>query len=626
MGVALTFEPHPLRKMADYQVGIDLGTSKCCVAVFKDNAVHIVQDNEGHRTIPSYVSFTDGGVLLGHAAKARANIDPQNTIYSILHLLGKKRREVLHRLQNLPYEVVETEAGRLKIQVALGRVGTDTLYPEEVLAILLSHFRTMATTFLSRQVTGAVISHPHSFDSLQLQLLRTAAGVAGLTHVHLSPSSSLAALAYGHQRDLYRLPRQLKMVVFDVGASCSEASLVTYNGGNSYSVISSCCTMSGGYDIITALTNHFIAELRNRSLDATNSTRRLTTECERLVRTLSAASSACLELDAIFPGTTGMITITRDQFNSVCEDVWSSIVEVMQVVLEGEPPGSTPVDQCIVVGGASRVPHLQSTIGGYFRSPLCRSVNADEGVAYGAAVLCANLTGQLSVGGSAAMATTNQFSLEQIVPNSIGIETESGRIQCFIDKGTRCPVVANRVFPLPEPRPLQFNIYEGETMETRGDKLVGSVQVGVPTGNEVEVKLSYTNEKQLQIVVTDRRCSRQMLTMEDACFKLHSSEEIVFMKIRLTSFEEQLQRRRDCMMERNLLEEYVITVRNEVTGGSLAGERAELVLRQCDETLGLAEEVDTRGRVRELQRELEGMYQHTLEAHCRAGLEVRGHG
>ncbi len=613
--------------MEDYQVGIDLGTSKCCVAVFKDNVVHVVQDNEGHRTIPSYVSFTDGGVLIGHAAKARANINPQNTIYSVLHLLGKRRSEVLHRLQRLPYVVVETETGRLKIQVALGRAGTDCLYPEEILAILLSHFRTMATTFLSRQVTGAVISHPHSFDSLQLQLLRTAAGVAGLTHVHLSSSSSLTALAYGHQKDLYRLPRQLKMVVFDVGASCSEASLVTYNGGNSYSVISSSCTMSGGgYDIITALTNHFIQELRARSLDATSCIRRLATECERLVKTLSAASSACLELDAIFPGTTGMITITRDQFNRVCDDVLCSIVETIRTVLEGEPPGSTPVDQCVLVGGASRIPQLQSTIGGYFRNPLCKSVNADEGIAYGAAVLCANLTGQSSVGGSTAMAMTNQFSLEQIVPNSIGIEVENGRIQCFIAKGTRCPVVANRVFPLPVPRPLQFNIYEGETMETRGDKLVGCVQVGVATGSEVEVELAYTNEKQLQIVVNDRQYSTQMLNMEDTCFRLHTSEEIDFMKIRLTSFEEQLQRRRDCMMERNLLEEYVITVKNEVTGGSLAGERAGLVLRRCDETLGLAEEVDTGGRVRELRRELEGMYHWTLETHRRAGLEVRGRG
>ena len=601
--------------MASYQIGIDLGTSSCCVAVYKNDEVKIIQDTEGHLTIPSYVSFTDSGVLVGHAAKARAHVDPKNTLYNVLLLVGKDRAEVLHYLQKLPFEVTENASGKLKMKVSYSGTGSETFFPEEILSLFLSHLKHMASKSLGKPITGAVISYPHSFNLLQIQLLRTAAITAGLTDVQLSSSSSLAALAYGYKNKLHRLNGQnnISLLVFDMGGGSTEAAHVVSNG-NQYSVMESKSSFScGGIDITSSVIGYFIQELMKRSIDISKDSNVLLkfyAECERIKRILSSASNAYLELDTLLPGNREVIMLTRNKFDAICDDLFMSALEVVNDALQDTD--SHKIDQCVLVGGSTRIPKLQDVISRCFSKPLNKSVNPDEAVAYGAALQAANLSDRAIRDPSNII---QHFALEGVVANSIGLELINGKVEFIIPKGTRYPTEYSTLFSHSTPGtldPIQFRIYEGEHLETRGNKLIGLSQVCSSSTVNIKVSLMYTRFKTLAIEVIDSDESVSLLKRDDVCTKLHSAEEIDFMKVRLISFEEQLQKRYEFNEAKNSLEEYIITVKQEVNNGRIIGEDANVLMMKCEAFLEQVEVMQLNGSAQEVQM-LQLKLQHHYE-------------
>lgn len=607
----------------DLQIGIDLGTSNCCVAVFKDNVVEIIQDEEGHRTVPSYVSFTDNGALLGHAAKARVHIDPKNTIFNVMLLLGKKRMDVLSHLQKLPYEVIETKEGRLKIKIAMGGVGSltsQTLFPEEILALFLSHLKQMASKYLQQPVTGAVISHPHSFNLLQIQLLRTAATTAGLVHVKLTSSTALAALAFGHHNNLRQLrvnQRELTMVVFNVGGGSTEASLVVCNGGN-YLVSGASSTFNcSGNELTSAIFNYLRQELKKRSIDISDNLGaqlKLSAECEKIKKALSGASTAYLEIDTVSPGTNGVIPVSRDEFSTICDDLFMSAMEVVNDALAITEFDISKVDQCILVGGSTRIPRLQSIIGGLFRNPLNKNLNFDEAIACGAALQAAHISAMVSDPQSL---LAKNFILNESVPNSIGLELENGRVDVIVHRGVNYPTETVRRFDIKNFNPINFKLFEGENVRTRGNIMVAFVQANPVSLGSIQVKTCYTQHKTLAIEVFDEKTSALLLKHDNACSRIHSTEELEFMRVRLVSFEEQLQRKYKYMEAKNILEEYIITVKSKTVDGGLKGQAVERMVKKCDDTLEAIDQMDVLGSyddIKEMQYSVEKMYNELLHS------------
>ena len=589
-----------------YQIGIDLGTSNCCVAVFKNDAPEIIEDTEGHRTIPSYVSFTDSGVLVGHAAKARAHVDPKNTVYNVLLLVGKRRNEVLHYLQKLPYDVIENADGKLKIKVRFGGTGNDAFFPEEIISLFISHLKHIASKYLGKPVTGAVISYPHSFNLLQIQSLRIAATTAGLTDIHLSSSSALAALAYGYQNNLYRLDgkKEISLLVFNMGGGSTEAAYIK-SKGSVYSVMEAKSSFScGGTDVTDAIISYFTKELMKCSIDISSDVSlklKFYSECEKVKKVLSSASVAHLELDVLLPvgRRKDKLTLSRDEFDVICNDVFMGAVEVVKDALQDTD--SLTIDQCILTGSSSRIPRLQWMISKLFCKPLSKSVNLDEAVAYGAALQAANMSGH-----------ARHYVLKEVVANSIGLELINGKVESIIPRGTQYPSKHSTVFSHSTPGtldPIQFRIYEGEHLETRGNKLIGLSEVRCSTAVDIKVSLIYTPLNTLAIEVIDTKHSVCLLKQDNVCTRLHSGEEMDFMKVRLISFEEQLQRKFECAEAKNSFEEYVITIKDEISNGRLVGEDAREVMSKRDEFLEQIEGIGNAYEVKMLQLKLQHLYE-----------------
>ena len=609
----------------NFQCGIDLGNCNCCLAIWKDNGVEVLPDEQDRRTIPSYVSFTDRGVVVGYAAKARAHVDPKNTIHSVLLLLGKKRSEVLHHTQNLPYEVIETQGGRLKIRVSFNS-RRETYFPEEIIALILSHLKCIASKHLGQPVTSAVISYPHSFNLLQVQLLQTAASAAGLQSVKFSSSTALGALAFGYQNKLHRLNEQSTffLLVFDMGGGSTGASLVSCNG-RSYSVVNAGSTCScGGIDLTNALVGYFTQELRKRSIDLPRDCKMFSkfhSECERVKRALSDALTAHLQLDMFLLERNDSITLTRHVFEELCADIFLSAMEVINDALVGYHSGSGKMHmQCILVGGSTRIPKLKKMVEDRFSSQAMKAVNPDEAVAIGAAIQAANLCYSYTAEEQMVITHTNPavpFTLCEVVANSIGLETENDKVECVISKGVEYPVERNTQFHHSSPGtllPIDIKVYEGENLDTRGNSLIGRTHIYSSSAVEIQIKLLYTHLNTLSIEVKDLHESLVLLRKDDVCDRLHSSEEVDFMKLRISMFEEQQQKRYKYMEARNQLEHYALTIEREVNSGALLGKEAEKLLTSCRnvfeelEKVGSDEEANTE-QIKVLHIKLQHMYE-----------------
>lgn len=607
------------------EIGIDLGTSNCCVAVFKDNVLEIIQDDEGHRTFPSYASFTENGVLLGHAARARVNVDPKNTVFNVMLLLGKKRMEVLSQLQKLPYEVIETKEGRLKIKISMGvggNITSQTLFPEEIIALFLFHIKQMASKYLQRPVTGAVISHPHSFNLHQIQLLHTAATTAGLVNVKLTSSTALAALAFGHHNNLTKLrvnQRELSMVVFNVGGGSTEASLVICNGGD-YLVSGASSTFNcGGHELTNVIFNYLRQELKKQSInisDNVGTQLKLLAESEKIKKALSGASTAYFEIDTICPGATnGVISISRDQFNTICDDLFMSAIEVVNDALAVTQFDISRVDQCVLVGGSTRIPKLQSIVGGLFQKPLNKTLNSDEAVACGAALQAAHISATMATDSQSPLA--KNYVLNELVPNSIGLELDNGNVDVLVHRGVNYPTETVRKFDIRSLDPVNFKLFEGENVRTRGNIMVAFVQAKPVSLGLLQVKTCYTRHKTLAIEVFDEQTSTLLLKLDNACSRIHSTEELEFMKVRLLSFEEQLQRKHKYMEAKNILEEYIITLKSKIVEGGLKGQAFERMMKKCEDTLEAIDQMGALGSfddIKDMHHSTEKLYNELVHS------------
>ncbi|KAK4194069.1 heat shock protein 70 family [Triangularia verruculosa] len=460
-------------------VGIDLGTTYSCVGVFREDRCEIIANDQGNRTTPSFVAFTDTERLIGDAAKNQVAMNPINTVFDAKRLIGRKftDAEVQSDMKHFPFKIID-RAGKPVIQVEF-KGETKVFTPEEISSMVLTKMRETAEAYLGGTVNNAVVTVPAYFNDSQRQATKDAGLIAGLNVLRIINEPTAAAIAYGLDK---RIEGERNVLIFDLGGGTFDVSLLTIEEGIFEVKSTAGDTHLGGEDFDNRLVNFFVAEFkRKHKKDLSGNPRalrRLRTACERAKRTLSSSAQTSIEIDSLFEGIDFYTSITRARFEELCQDLFRSTLQPVDRVLTDAKIDKSQVHEIVLVGGSTRIPRIQKLIADYFngKEPN-RSINPDEAVAYGAAVQAAILSGDTS------SKSTNEILLLDVAPLSLGIETAGGMMTKLIPRNTTIPTKKSEVFStFSDNQPgVLIQVYEGERQRTKDNNLLGKFELtGIP--------------------------------------------------------------------------------------------------------------------------------------------------
>ncbi|KAK3321224.1 heat shock protein [Cercophora scortea] len=460
-------------------VGIDLGTTYSCVGVFREDRCEIIANDQGNRTTPSFVAFTDTERLIGDAAKNQVAMNPANTVFDAKRLIGRKfsDAEVQADMKHFPFTIVD-RAGKPVVEVEF-KGEKKQFTPEEISSMILIKMRETAEAYLGGTVNNAVITVPAYFNDSQRQATKDAGLIAGLNVLRIINEPTAAAIAYGLDK---KVEGERNVLIFDLGGGTFDVSLLTIEEGIFEVKSTAGDTHLGGEDFDNRLVNHFVNEFKRKHKKDLSSNaralRRLRTACERAKRTLSSSAQTSIEIDSLYEGIDFYTSITRARFEELCQDLFRSTLQPVDRVLTDAKIDKSQVHEIVLVGGSTRIPRIQKLITDYFngKEPN-RSINPDEAVAYGAAVQAAILSGDTT------SKSTSEILLLDVAPLSLGIETAGGMMTKLIPRNTTIPTKKSEVFStFSDNQPgVLIQVYEGERQRTKDNNLLGKFELtGIP--------------------------------------------------------------------------------------------------------------------------------------------------
>ncbi|CAK7567694.1 MAG: Hsp70 chaperone [Sporothrix epigloea] len=597
-------------------VGIDLGTTYSCVGIYRDDRIEIIANDQGNRTTPSFVAFTDTERLIGDAAKNQVAMNPQNTVFDAKRLIGRKfaDAEVQADMKHFPFKVVD-RAGKPVIEVEF-KGENKQFTPEEISSMVLIKMRETAEAYLGGSINNAVVTVPAYFNDSQRQATKDAGLIAGLNVLRIINEPTAAAIAYGLDK---KVEGERNVLIFDLGGGTFDVSLLTIEEGIFEVKSTAGDTHLGGEDFDNRLVNHFVQEFKrkNKKDVSTNARalRRLRTACERAKRTLSSSAQTSIEIDSLFEGIDFYTSITRARFEELCQDLFRSTLQPVDRVLTDAKIDKSQVHEIVLVGGSTRIPRIQKLITDYFngKEPN-KSINPDEAVAYGAAVQAAILSGDTS------SKSTNEILLLDVAPLSLGIETAGGMMTKLIPRNTTIPTKKSEVFStFSDNQPgVLIQVFEGERQRTKDNNLMGKFELtGIPPAPrgvpqiEVTFDLDANGIMNVSAVEKGTGKSNQIVITNDK--GRLSKDDIERMLAEAEKFKEEDEAEGRRVAAKNGLESYAYSLRNTLSDSKvdekLDAADKEKLKAEIDRVVSWLDESQqaTREEYEEHQKELEAV-------------------